>query len=768
MAKNTNSQQVLSPEDLVSANKWGTFFGVSQKTLDSVWKNLTAPDGNSVMYISMEIGADRDVFHPVKTKLQELGITKSSNELQNYFINLFLHGPEKIPNYGGGLGILAGDTLKSFADLKVPVIGISLLYRKGYFSQLVDFQVGQISTATDWSPENTPTLYLLKNPEQPELPLEIEIPFFDKQDQEIMARAQLWLKMEISSTLDYFIPEILLDFSIPSSPDWIRNVSQKLYDSISDEAKAIQRRLLGASVMPTMEAMGLSAKTLHLNEQHGVIVVLNIIAQILAEKIGPDFLVKATDQDIISAADSAAKKIVYTIHTPVKAGHDRFSKGLIAHLGHAFCQKTLDLLAKDDEFPESYNFTRLAMRVNRATNSVSRLHKEVTCKQFPEFKNKITAITNGVHHLTWISDSKAELYDGFDELKNWRQDPSVFAKAKKLMTNSTFRSYFSQAWLTDTEKLIDYINTMLVKHRIQMHETWIDPPNYLSHLDEEERPLDPRVFTLGFARRFSTYKRADLIFDDIDILAEIIVTNNYPVNFIYAGKAHPQDIPGQTIIKQILGIGKELYEKSNGLAKLVFIPGYDMKIAKMMVSGVHAWLNSPKRPLEASGTSGMKAALNGVPNISTMDGWWVEGYHNGQAGWKFGYESDIESACLSESPDTLLYEQDSASFYSIFPEILRAFYNRDTDDVYINKSIANLVYNCPIFNTHRMAAEYVSPYDLKLPAKSGEVTRQIMAHTMLKERQAKQKKSELIKMGALVKNGNMIRRAEVEPIDLDY
>jgi len=714
MAQNNPSQTNISPEDLISSNKWGTFFGVSQKTLDKVWKNLSSAEGNSVMYISMEIGADRDVFHPVLTKLRELGVTKTSNEMLNHFTNLFMHGPAKIPNYGGGLGILAGDTLKSFADLKIPVVGISLLYRKGYFSQMVDSQVGQISTTTDWSPENTPSLYLLKNPEHPELPLEIEIPFFDKHDRIITARAQLWLKMEINSNLDYFVPEILLDFSIPSSPDWIRAVSQKLYDSISDEAKAIQRRLLGASVMPAMEAMGLTAKTMHLNEQHGVIVVLNMIAEWLEEKMGPSYLEKATDKDIINAADAAAKKIVFTIHTPVKAGHDRFSKGIIAHLGHAFCQKALDLLAKDDEFPGSYNFTRLAMRVNRTTNSVSRLHKEVTCKQFPEFKDKITAITNGVHHLTWISDAKAELYDDFPEFKNWRQDPSVFSKATKLIPNSTFRSYFSQAWLTDTENLIDYINTMLIQHRIQMHETWIDPPNYLSHLDEDERPLNPRIFTLGFARRFSTYKRADLIFDNINTLAEIIVTNNFPVNFIYAGKAHPQDLPGQVIIRQILNIGKELYEKSNGLAKLVFIPGYDMKIAKMMVSGVHAWLNSPKRPLEASGTSGMKAALNGVPNISTMDGWWVEGYHNGQTGWKFGYESDIENSCLSESPDTLLYEQDSASFYSIFPEILRSFYNRDTDDLYINKSIANLALNCPIFNTHRMAAEYVSRYNLQL------------------------------------------------------
>ncbi|MCJ7600656.1 MAG: glycogen/starch/alpha-glucan phosphorylase, partial [Desulfobulbaceae bacterium] len=206
----------------IATNRWGTFFGVTQKTLDTVWDNLTNPAGDSVIYISMEIGADRDVYHPVKKRLLQPDIDKNSTNLLRHFSRLFLNGPEKLPNYGGGLGILAGDTLKSFADLKIPVIAVSLLYRKGYFSQLVDSRLGQISTATDWSPENTPSLYLMKNPDFPELPLEIEVPFYDVHDREVLARARLWLKMEVSANLDFFIPEILLDYSIPSSPEWIR------------------------------------------------------------------------------------------------------------------------------------------------------------------------------------------------------------------------------------------------------------------------------------------------------------------------------------------------------------------------------------------------------------------------------------------------------------------------------------------------------------------------------------------------------------------
>ena len=699
----------------IATNRWGTFFGVTQKTLDSVWGNLTNPAGDSVIYISMEIGADRDVYHPVKKRLLQPDIDKNSTNLLRHFSRLFLNGPEKIPNYGGGLGILAGDTLKSFADLKIPALAVSLLYRKGYFSQLVDSRLGQISTATDWSPENTPSLYLMKNPDFPELPLEIEVPFYDGHDREVLARARLWLKMEISANLDFFIPEILLDYSIPSSPEWIRQVAQSLYDSVSDQAKAVQRRLLGASILTIKKTLGLTGRTIHLNEQHGVVVVLNLIAEWLAEKIGPNYPVKATDRDILQAAEAVAKDIVFTIHTPVKAGHDRFDKNIISHIGHVFCGRILILLAQDDENPNQYNFTKLAMRVNRSTNSVSRLHKAVTQKQFPQFADKITAITNGVHHLTWISDAKASLYDSFSELKNWREDPAVFVNAGLLFTSEDFRESFELAWKQDTKKLIDYVNNMLSLHRKQMHETWIDPPNYLSNLDNGEHVLTPDVFTVGFARRFSTYKRADLIFDDMGKLADIIVSNNYPVNFIYAGKAHPSDEPGKSIIKLVLDLQDDLYIKTKGLGKLIFIPGYDMGIAKMMVSGVHTWLNSPKRPLEASGTSGMKAAMNGIPNISTMDGWWVEGYHDGKTGWKFGYEADIENACMSEAPSTLLYEQDSDSFYEIFPKILATFYDKKLHSQYIDKCIYNLQLNCPIFNTHRMAAEYVERYNLHLP-----------------------------------------------------
>lgn len=709
-------EMIRNPRNMIARNPWGTFFGINQETLDQVWQQLTSPSGNSIIYISMEIGSDRDVYHPVKDFLKNFDLEKISDPEFNEYARQFLTGPEKIPNYSGGLGILAGDTLKSFADLKIPVAAISLLYRKGYFSQLVDPRLGQISTDDQWQAAETPSLYLLKDPDDPDTPLEIEILFYDQNNQDTLARAQLWLKMEINKNLNYFVPEILLDFCTPSSPDNICQICQRLYESASEEAKATQRRLLGASIKPVMSKLGLSARTIHLNEQHGITVVLHLIAEYLEDKLGPAYRTEASDQDIMEAASSVAQQVIYTIHTPVKAGHDRFKHGIIAKLGDSFCIRVLDLLALDQEDHSSYNFTRLAMLINRATNSVSRLHKEVTRKQFPEFKEKITAITNGVHHLTWISDARAAFYDGVAEFAGWREDPTVFARALELKENEPFREGLEDAWRKDSRHLSDFVDKMFIEHRVSRSETWIDPPNYICLLDEDNCHLNPEVFTIGFARRFSAYKRADLIFDNINLLADIVVSNNYPVNFIFAGKAHPRDEIGKALLKRILDVQEDLYKKTNGLAKLVFITGYDMKIAKILVSGVHAWLNTPKRPLEASGTSGMKAALNGVPNISTLDGWWAEGYHNGRTGWKFGHETKITDESFGEAKEQLLYEQDAASFYEVLPDILRSFYEPDRRrKEFMEKAINNIALNCPIFNTHRMAAEYIMRYNLNLP-----------------------------------------------------
>jgi len=699
-----------SLSEISSHNQYGSFFGMNQEVLDKVWQRLTSQDRNSVMYISMEIGADPDVYNPVRDFLLDNGQVTSADPEQQALIDKYLEGPQKIPIYSGGLGVLAGDTLKSLADNHIPVSALSLLYREGYFSQLVDFKVGQIDHATFWKPGATPTLFQLQEPGQPGVPLEIKVPLFEADERETEISAQVWVKLEISGNLDYFVPEFLLDYNLPSAPEWIREASRQLYSAKSNLIKANQRRLLGSGVLPLMQKLGLTGRTIHLNEQHGVAVTLHLMLREIKSRLGPKYVELLTDQVIRETAAKVAEQLVYTIHTPVKAGHDRFERSLYNQISSKAARQILDLLANDEDSPSAYNFTSFAMRVNRAVNSVSRLHRDVTRKQFPRFADKINAITNGVHLPTWASRSRCSVFDSCPSVKGWRNDPGIFAQAD-LQNDQAFRQVLLAAWQEDNRSLVDHINAMLIQHRIQMTETWIEPPNYLSYI-KDGGSLEPGVFTIGFARRFSTYKRADLIFDDINILADILVKRNWRVNFLFAGKAHPSDEPGKSVLKMILHNQEELYTKSKGLAKLVFIPGYDMSIAKMMVSGSHAWLNSPKRPLEASGTSGMKAAMNGVPNISVMDGWWVEGYHGGRTGWKFGYEGPVAEADISEEPDTLLYEEDSLSFYSLLPEVLRTFYERP--DKYLDMAIDNLQLNVPIFNTHRMVAEYVQKYELQL------------------------------------------------------
>jgi len=711
-----------SIQHLQVGNQFGDFFGINQKKFDSVWNRLTESDTKVIAYITMEIAADPDVYDPVRQMLKAdrpLQGSGAASSTDTSFFHHFTARGCKIPTYSGGLGVLAGDTLKSFADCHIPAVAVSLLYREGYFDQVVDSQLGQISCDVKWSPENTPGLYLLRDPAEPKTPLTIELPFFFRDDrnreQEHPIFAQLWVKLEFSQNCDYFVPEILLDYALEANPPLIRQAATRLYNAESSLTKAIQRRILGLGILPALRRIGINPNTYHLNEQHGVVVAMQLVAEELHAVQGQSGRPTVNREDILAAAEKVADKLVYTIHTPVLAGHDRFDRLLYRGICSPTCSAILDVLAEDDEHPGQYNFTAMAMRINRSANSVSRLHRDVTHKQFPAFTPKISAITNGVHHLTWISQARAKVFDQFQDLAGWRENPGLFLRIDKLAADKSFQHALLAAWRHDNRLLIEHVNQMLRRHRLQTVETWIDPPNYLSTVLEPDDLLAPDKLTFGFARRFSTYKRADLIFHDVDRLCRIIAKYGKPVYFIYSGKAHPADEPGKHVLMDLLNRQQELLEKSNQLAKLIFIPGYDMSIAKILVSGVHCWLNCPKRPLEASGTSGMKAAMNGVPNVSIMDGWWVEGYHNGSTGWKFGREGTISQESLCEKPEALLYQEDSNSFYELLPTLISDFYHSAKDNVFLQKGIENLRRNIPIFNTHRMAAEYLQRYQLDLP-----------------------------------------------------
>lgn len=713
-----------SVKNLIASNSFGDFFGINPDRFETVWSRLTDGKSQVIAYITMEIAADPDVYDPVRRMLESAKLVEGNPATRFAiapFLRRFLADNLKIPTYSGGLGVLAGDTLKSFADCHIPAVAVSLLYQEGYFDQIVDSRLGQISRNVRWSPEEIPGLYLLRDPQAPASPLTIELPFFSRdtagRETEQLIYAQIWLKLEFSQNCDYFVPELLLDFAIEANPPLIRQAALKLYNSESSLTKAVQRRILGMGILPALRALGISPATFHLNEQHGVVVAMQLIAEELHTIQLRERSTAITRDDILQAAEKVAHRLVYTIHTPVLAGHDRFERMLYRGICSSTCSAILDILAEDRAYPGQYNFTAMAMRVNRSANSVSRLHRDVTHKQFPDFTSKISAITNGVHHLTWISTERAKAFDQFDQLDGWREDPGIFANVAQLETDPAFTDALHRAWRRDNRYLIEYLNAMFIEHRRQTSETWIDPPNYLSTVFDASVLLVPGMLTIGFARRFSTYKRADLIFYDLDRLCRIITKYGKLVYFIYAGKAHPADEPGKHLLMDLLNRQEELLEKSDNLAKLIFIPGYDMSIAKMLVSGVHCWLNCPKRPLEASGTSGMKAAMNGIPNVSIMDGWWVEGYHNGLTGWKFGREGKISLDSLSEEREALLYQEDSDSFYELLPTLITGFYTPRSPDVFLSKAVENLKLNIPIFNTHRMAAEYLQRYQLDLPEK---------------------------------------------------
>ncbi len=276
---NMTSNNQVNTKELIAKNEYGTFFGISQKHFDIVWNRLTNPDGNSALYITMEIGADPDVYNPLKALLLNFGNPNFDDHLIQDQLNKQLTGPEKIPTYSGGLGVLAGDTLKSFAECKIPVAAISLLYRHGFFSQIVDSRLGQIDSIDDWNPEETPGLYLLKDPENGGKPLTIEVPFFNEYDQETFAFAHVWMKMEINHSHNYFVPEFLLDFSLPETPLIIRSGILQLYNSESSMIKAIQRRMLGTGIIPVLQRLGITSRTFHLNEQHGVVVAMQLISE---------------------------------------------------------------------------------------------------------------------------------------------------------------------------------------------------------------------------------------------------------------------------------------------------------------------------------------------------------------------------------------------------------------------------------------------------------------------------------------------------------
>jgi len=562
-----------------------------------------------------------------------------------------------MPTYSGGLGVLAGDTLRSAADLGIPMVAISLLYRKGYFFQRVDQNGRQTEDPVQWAPED----YLQELPERVTVVIE---------DRPVSVRAWLY---PVQGVTGWTIPVYLLDTDLPENSDEDRKWTDSLYGG-DLRYRFCQEVILGIGGVRVLEALGQTAiRRFHMNEGHSALLVVELLMQ-EAKKGGRTYI---TGTDI----EAVREKCIFTTHTPVPAGHDQFQKDLVLGvLGDPlqyFDPKdgtVVNLLDRVLGLPEeltameelrqttgTLNMTLLALNLSHYVNGVAKKHSEITKLMFAEYI--IHSITNGVHGTTWTSKPFRELYDRY--IPGWRQDTFNLRYALSIPKKEVWHAHEEAK-----RNLIEYVNR------------------------ETNVGMSTEVFTIGFARRAATYKRADLLFSDPARLQEIAAGTG-KIQIVYAGKAHPQDQGGKDIIARIWEISKALA----GAMKIVYLPNYDMTIGNMVTSGVDLWLNTPLPPMEASGTSGMKASLNGVPSLSVLDGWWIEGWIEGVTGWAIGEDPRNRKGGY----DPL---QDATSLYTKLQEtIIPLFYDNRTG--FVDVMLHCIALNGSFFNTHRMLQQYV-------------------------------------------------------------
>ncbi|MDB4879243.1 MAG: alpha-glucan phosphorylase, partial [Gemmatimonadetes bacterium] len=479
---------------------------------------------------------------------------------------------QAIPTYSGGLGVLAGDTLRSMADLGVPVTAVTLLHRKGYFEQQLDSSGLQTERPVTWHPEQ------VLEPVSARAAVTIE-------GRTVQVAA--W-RYSVRGFKGHVVPVYLLDTNLPENSEWDRALTDTLYGG-DDHYRLCQEIVLGMGGAALMEEMGCDDQTIfHLNEGHSALLTLQLLEHQMAGR--PHFELEDADFEAVRS------RCIFTTHTPVPEGHDKFPIEMVRKV---LGDPRVAILESSGGVHEGMlNMTHLALHLTRFVNGVAMRHGEVSRGMFPEYP--INSITNGVHATTWTGPEFAELFDR--RIPEWRRD-------------NLYLRYAVSIPLQEIRDAHAAAKTAL--------------------LDEVQRrtgeQLDPSVMTIGFARRATPYKRADLIFHDLDRLTSIARSVGR-IQIVFGGKAHPHDGGGKELIRRIFSAKERLGD----LVKIVYVENYEMGLAHKMVSGVDLWLNNPMKPLEASGTSGMKAALNGVPSFSVLDGWWVEGHVEGVTGWSIG------------------------------------------------------------------------------------------------------------------------------------
>jgi glycogen phosphorylase len=587
-----------------------------------------------------------------------------------------------LPIYAGGLGILAGDHLKSASELDIPLVAVGLLYQQGYFHQRLNADGWQL----EMFPRNdfhTMPIRPLANENGDPLTIDVDI-------QDRHCKVRIWLAQVGRIRL------FLLDTNVPENTSEDRHITGQLYGG-DQEMRIRQEIVLGIGGTRALSALGIKPKAFHMNEGHSAFLSLERIRMLMVEH----------GVSLDEARQAVSASSVFTTHTPVPAGNDAFSVELVEkYFNHYWPQLGLDRdafmdLGRQDVGDEegTLAMTVLALRMTASRNGVSELHGQVSRHLWetawpgvPQEEVPIGHVTNGIHTLSWISHDLAGLYDRYLGPR-WHEKPSesgIWEAADSIPDTELWRTHERRR-----ERLVAFARDRL---KLQLRRRGASS----AEIAGAEEILDPEALTIGFARRFATYKRAGLILADMDRLKRLIDNQEQRVQFIFAGKAHPMDNPGKDLIRKIIHtVRQSPYRHS-----MVFLEDYDMNVARYLVQGVDVWLNTPLRPMEASGTSGMKVAANGGLNLSILDGWWAEGF-TPENGWSIGQ---------GETYDDLDYqnEVESEALYDLLEkEIIPLFYNRGNDHIprgWLEKMKATIRQLAPVYNTNRMVSQYAETY----------------------------------------------------------
>ncbi|MBA2690812.1 MAG: alpha-glucan family phosphorylase, partial [Burkholderiales bacterium] len=539
-----------------------------------------------------------------------------------------------MPTFSGGLGVLAGDTIRAAADMRVPMVVVSLVHRKGYFVQRIDEKGRQNESPAEWVLED----FLAEQPHRVAIQIE---------GREVNIRA--W-KRNVVGLGGFVVPVFLLDTDVPGNSTWDRTLTNHLYGG-DERYRLGQEMVLGMGGVRMLAALGYDGlRKYHMNEGHASLLTIELLDRQAANA--------GRQQPTAEDMDAVRKQCVFTTHTPVPAGHDRFGKDLaLRMLGRPSLAGLRGIFGDDG----SLNLTMLALNLSHYVNGVAKRHGEVSREMFSGFT--VDAITNGVHVPTWTAPAFAALFDRY--IPGWRADNFSLRSALEIPAGEIWSAHMEQ------KKAL-----FKVIHQVT------------------GATLKPDVLTLGFARRMTAYKRPDLLIRDTARLRQI-VAHAGPLQIVFAGKSHPQDGAGKEQIEHILRTRNEL----SGSVDIVFLPNYGLELGLLITAGVDIWLNNPEPPLEASGTSGMKAALNGVPSFSTLDGWWLEGCIEGVTGWSIGidqYPKVVHDQGASHS---------AALLEKLEKSIMPLFYERRT--AFIDMMRYAIALNGSFFNTQRMVQEYV-------------------------------------------------------------